>query len=379
MIKQFSDNPGEGIEIVKDISYADSESESNSEVYVPAAQVVDLGATSEEESTMNKKSTLGKISRLVARNPGKCLIGVLVVATILSYIALVVGNFEIEVDNAGWKSRSTKIADREMQADLVDAKRSALFYDEDGSAWSDAQNNLARGYIELEGRRRLSSNHQTTTSTSMVKYFQKNVFGYGNTKISSHVRNLEGEGEETCDSDSFYSSVDETSFEDNLYAMWKVQPDDDVATKSILDNDILLKICQAETNTLEVLDKLQATDSTTCTVCSEASDRCLPPHSLIMLLRNYVADGADKSCSDLMDLYTAAVQEEFTTSLVDCVNEFRDQWDPASQTLIGETSSCPSNFLPHLVDAGFGINGNTDLRYSSSVFYTDNLESYYEP
>lgn len=60
------------------------------------------------------------------------------------------------------------------------------------------------------------------------------------------------------------------------------------------------------------------------------------------------------------------------------MSEFRDQWDPATQTLIGETSSCPSNFLPHLVDAGFGIDGNTNLRYTSSVFYTDNFEVYFE-
>ena len=63
--------------------------------------------------------------------------------------------------------------------------------------------------------------------------------------------------------------------------------------------------------------------------------------------------------------------------LVNCVSEFKDQWNPATQTLIGETSSCPSNFLPHLIDAGFGIGGNTNLRYTSSVFYTDNLEVYF--
>lgn len=373
MNKQFNDNPGEGIEIVKDISYDESESE----VYVPSAakpDTVDLAVAVAKEKESAKKSALGKISRLVARNPGKYLIGALIVATIVSYIAIDIGNFNIEVDNAGWKSRSTTIANREMQVDVVDAKRSSLFYDEDGSAWSDAQNNVARGYIELEARRRLSSDHQTTTT--MVDYFQNNIFGYGNTRISSHGRKLEGE--ETCDTDSFYSSADLTFGEDNLYAMWKLQPDDDVATKSMLDNDILLKICVAETNTLEVLDKLEATDSSTCSGCSETSGRCLPPHSLVLLLRNYVADWADKSCSDLMDLYTAAVQEEFTASLVKCVNEFRDQWDPATQTLIGVATSCPSIFLPHLVDAEFGINGNTNLRYTSSVFYTDDMEAYYK-
>ncbi len=59
------------------------------------------------------------------------------------------------------------------------------------------------------------------------------------------------------------------------------------------------------------------------------------------------------------------------------MSELKDQWDPATHTVIGETSSCPSIFLPHLIDAGFGIGGNTKLRYTSSVFYTDNFEVYF--
>jgi len=151
--------------------------------------------------------------------------------------------------------------------------------------------------------------------------------------------------------------------ENNVYAIWKVEPENDaVPTISALDKKVLLEICVAETNSLKLLK-----DEGACGGCD--GDACLPPHSLLLVLRGEISGGFDMSCAELMNAYTSDVQSQFTQKLVTCTNQMRDTWDPNAQ-VFDDLSSCPDYFMVNLIDANFGVNGNTKLRYTSSYFHT---------
>lgn len=96
-----------------------------------------------------------KVSRSMAKNPWKFLLGSLVSATALSVIGITVGKFSLAVENDGWRSRQTLIANREIQAHLINNNRNTLFNDHDGSAWESLENNKKEGWT-FEDRRRLS-------------------------------------------------------------------------------------------------------------------------------------------------------------------------------------------------------------------------------
>ncbi len=246
------------------------------------------------------------------------------------------GKFKIEVDNKGWRSRKTTISKREMQSEVLNTMRRRLFNDDDGSVWEEIQNNNLYGYVDLgdrdyEDRRR--------------------------------ALNEAGDGDESsCDTD-WYDSWDAV-YDNNVFAMWKVQPDEESATKNILDKDVLSQICDAETKSLDLLKEIDG-----CGGCSDVAE-CLPPHSLTLVLRYYVGGGYEMTCSDLMGAYTTDIQQDFTDTLVTCTQQMKDSWDPVTEAFIGDMSACPQYFIPHLVDVGFAVNGNTSLRYTASYFNT---------
>ena len=82
------------------------------------------------------------------------------------------------------------------------------------------------------------------------------------------------------------------------------------------------------------------------------------------MLRNYLDGGGDMSCSDIRQAYQS-VQDVFTTDLILCANELK-----ANSGDFGENSTCPLGFTAPFVDAEFGVDGSTFLRYSSSFFHT---------
>ncbi len=289
------------------------------------------------------KSIPVRISRFTARNPIKCLIGALSFATLLSVIGLYVGNFKVEVDNKGWRSRKTTISNREMQAEVLNTMRRQLFNDDDGSVWEDIKKDaLSNEFIELvdreyDERRNLYDRHADESSCKTQWYESRGEFHH-----------------------------------DNLFAMWKVEPDKETTTKSILDKDILSQICDAETKSRSQLEEIGA-----CGTCSSDDEgvefECPLPYSLTLVLRHYIggAGSFDMTCSELMDAYSTGVQQEFTNALVKCTQEMKNSWDPATESFEGNNmSACPQYFIPHLVDTAFAVNGNTLLRYSSSYFNT---------
>lgn len=301
----------------------------------------DAVPSKEEESSIDDDSKgsisiAGRTARATARNPVKCLIATLVISTIVSVVGVMVGGFTVSADDSGWTSRGTLIADREMQRDLLNRNEVGLFEDTDGSYWEFMENTLHTGYeaIDLEEE-----------------------------AGESDRRKLEGSG--SCDT-SWYKDRNFLK-KDNLFAVWKVEPDNDSSTLSALDKDALSEICVAETNTLEFLE-----EKGLCSGCDNG--KCLPPHSLVLLLRDRIDGGADMNCDQLMNSYTTSVQTNFTTQLVTCTNQMKTSYNPNTKQFESDISACPENFHVNLVDASFGIGGNTQLRHTTSFYNTASIE-----
>jgi len=103
--------------------------------------------------------------------------------------------------------------------------------------------------------------------------------------------------------------------------------------------------------------------------CNKGSDgNCCPPHSLIFLLRQKLATH-ESSCDELMDAYTINVQIEFTDELLGCTDEYTQKFNLATKNP-GIMEFCSFDYLPNVVDANFGRDGNRKVRYTSSFFNT---------
>ena len=302
--------------------------------------MIDLsGGVKDSSKTIDQKMSVPeRMARIIATHPWKMLIASLVFATILSYIGLVVGDFSVEVDNKGWRSRGTVIGDREMQTDVLRLNRESLFNDKDGSAWEDLENNIQTGWVvDTE-----EENDDFARRLQEVPSF------------------LEG-----CDPTFYYSP--EMLFRDNMYAMWKTEPEEETTYVSTLDAKILKQICEADTKTLAALEANNA-----CKVeCG--GNKCLPGHSLSLVLHVYL--GLEElSCDALVEAYTTEVQEEFTSKLADCSNEIRDSFDPVTRTWEND-ESCPELFRSSLLSSDFGLDGNLVNRYSTTYFNTADTRS----
>jgi len=64
----------------------------------------------------------------------------------LSAVGIIVGNFEVAVDNAGWNSRGTLIANRQTQVGLVTFYRLELAQPNNEQLWDDLLNNVQPGW-----------------------------------------------------------------------------------------------------------------------------------------------------------------------------------------------------------------------------------------
>lgn len=332
--------------------------------------------TDDNLSDNPKVSIASRLARYTAINPRKVLVGSLVTVIFLSAIGVIVGEFKIEVDNKGWLSRKTTIANRQMQMDLVNYNRGDLFADTNGSVWEELKSkNSEQGFIDIEQkeeayqRRLQDQNLHMLDSVSDVK---NNVKGSliskmkrNRGKSSNFIKPTRDLNSDTACDTTWYDDTFEVLDTDNLYAIWKAQPKEDSATSSILDVNVLTEICKAEVNTLRVLE-----ESNMCNKCYAGANgnSCLPPHSLVTVLR-LKFDMMESSCDDLMNEY-APIQESFTTELVACTQKYLDVFDKSSLSPGDTEGLCPDGYLPSLVDVMFGTKGNQMLRFTSSHFST---------
>ena len=277
-------------------------------------------------------SVAARISRATARHPVRYLIASIIVSIILSVVAFVVGEFEVTVDNKGWRSRGTLIANREMQNDIIVRLKDDLFADTDGSLWDEVENNVQRGYAFLENR---------DDDEQMSRRSRRNLM-------------IDG-----CNAEKYYSNV---LAKENLFAVYRTDASKEESSKSILDPDVLFEICETETKTHNVLK-----ENGVCGGCDDSTE-CLPPFSLLLVLRLTMGN-LDLTCDELKEKYTPSVQETFTNNLVDCTQGILNTFDMASRNYT-TPDSCPPAFQVNLVDTKFGVNGNLVLRHTSSYFIT---------
>jgi len=315
------------------------------------------------------RRSMGSARRLLPREqrgqlrsiPKKIIVASFAVAFLLSLIGpIVAGGLEITTDTKGWRSRGTLVAKREMQAEVLNLNRFQLFRDTDGSHWQYLKSTVTEGWYLATERgtayadpkktsRRVGENMDLSLSISQYKRHDDNAEKY----IAF---------EDTCNP-LWYKDFGAVLFQDNMYAIWKVQPDEDEddASVSALDKDVLSQICNAEMNTMSIMKDND--------VCNKGSDGiCCPPHSLIFLLRQKLATH-ESSCDELMDAYTINVQIEFTNELLGCTDEYTQKFNIATK-IPGIMEFCSFDYLPNVVDANFGRDGNRKVRYTSSFFNT---------
>ncbi len=276
------------------------------------------------------------IATCMARNPTKCMLVSLLVVSFISIIAFYFGDFRISVDNKGWRSRGTLISKREMQRELVVRLQNELFYDTDGSVWEEVENNVLD----------VSSEKKKSTSTTNVRRSLNDGGGEG--------RNTHTNLTFSCDSSELYSTM--LLKDDNLFAVYKAQ-----GSRSILDPEVLFEICEAETKTHEALIKND--------VCSKCGGECLPPVSLVWILRLKYGK-LNSTCDELQEFYTQDIQEEYTDLMLQCTSDILKNYDSATQTYSEHDLNCPPGFQVSLVDTQFGVDNNNVLKHSSSYFFT---------
>jgi hypothetical protein len=144
-----------------------------------------------------------------------------------------------------------------------------------------------------------------------------------------------------------------------------------------LDANVLRDICRAERNTQQVIAEMGACSGT----CAHANGGCLPPYSLVLFARIHIGDvNFTKSCEEVGEEFQEQ-RARIEQQLLQCVTDMRTSSYNFTFRLGEEQylpESCPVGFSPFFVDDLFGTmrNGNltTAIKYTSSVFITDNYD-----
>ena len=325
-------------------------------------------------------------AKRVARNPCIYLWTSLLVSIGLSYVALVIGEFEVSANTGGWWSRGTLIADRQQQLMLTEFNKAYLFHG-GNDAWDDLHKNIQPGWEDDdddnddESSRRLSTSSCTTSSKachpetssagSLIDYLRPEA---DRIQASRYVeleepvnkrlqqlpfqmtpdmnRRLQDQSDvlQGCDT-SWYTSSNLTE-STHLWPVWKAQKKD----VSALSPQVIHDICVAEQNTQEILESKG--------LCFGCDEGCLPPYSLVLYARLLVPNGLSMTCAELSEAwepYQESVEEMWTT----CVEDIKQTYSADNPEL---PVSCKYGFSPALVDDKF--DETSFLSYTSSIFPT---------
>jgi len=185
----------------KDVEIENSDDGSdaeNSEVVIVEA----VPTNKTQPGAAGNDGCLSSQARFVARKPWLCFGVAFLVASALSVIGLIVGDFDVAADNAGWQSRGTLIANRHQQVILVLFNRGRLFYGGE-EAWEDLTNNVQSGWESDDevSERRLSTSDfpvETVEFESSSPY-RSQTFALTETTKRSLQDNVFVGGLEGCD------------------------------------------------------------------------------------------------------------------------------------------------------------------------------------
>mmetsp|Transcript_3888 Transcript_3888/g.8675 ORF Transcript_3888/g.8675 Transcript_3888/m.8675 type:complete len:1195 (+) Transcript_3888:233-3817(+) len=346
--------------------------ESFSEHFFPVRNQIDGEVTSSQQ-IRKKLSIPARYAASMARRPCGHLSVALVVSIILSFVAFRFGDFKVEVNNAGWWSRGTKISNRAAQELLVSSNREDLFFSDK---------------VKKETGRDVWMELQTA--------IQPNWQG-GDDEDEEKQENDSGTLANVCSGQWYGSTKMVSRGERHMYGMLKTKNADDKnddKVESILKEDAIYNMCEVEEDTLTALE-----NSDSCYKCPSASngvDRCISPYSLVLLARQYLANNYTSEfattaatsipCDNLRTLWTPSAQSEFTSMLQKCANwalVVSSNNQSAEQKDFGNLDECPfSQFMPTVVDDLFPASYPPTVRYTSSFYATKKsgsiLERMYE-
>jgi hypothetical protein len=301
-----------------------------------------------------------RCAKFMARNPWIHFMIALTIALIFSIVGLTVGNFSVAVDNAGWQSRGTLIANRQTQVQLVLTNAEELSTG-DPAYWDELESTVQPGW-ESSDRANLDRRLMEPPVSNTIEWFRNlmsQTSGLARTApfalSESLARTLQdSSGFEGCDISMYSQTQLDRS---KLWPMWKAK-----GSVSALDPSVIRDICIAEQNTQAVLE-----GNSLCEQCS--SGRCYPPYSLVLFARITVGDTSlSLSCQDLADAWSNVVGE-MEKVLQDCVSDVTTDFIKYGSL----PNQCPQGFSPTLVDGTFGSQTNF-VGYTSSIFQTVNAQ-----
>jgi hypothetical protein len=171
----------------------------------------------------------------------------------------------------------------------------------------------------------------------------------------------------TCqeEMEAFYTLSSLTQ-ETRLWPVWKTSS----KSTTILDPQVIQDICLAEQETQRHLE-----EEGLCFGCSGNTNDCFQPYSIVFYAREVVEKGMELTCQELAEAwapYQASTEEKWKG----CVQDIREAYNPSEELEIPD--SCPSGFLPTLVEGSF--DETSISRYTASIFATswDNVDGLYE-
>ena len=341
-----------------------------------AMQLQEQEEHQEEHRPQKERGIATRVSRQaarsVARHPCIYLSVSLLLSTTLAMIGMIVGNFAINANSMGWRSRGTFIADRHTQQMLTTFHQGQMLYGGD-DVWDDLINNVQPGWeTMLNGnnddddhreRRNLMEQEKPSSQQDNVDQFSvpnfERLLQANLSQNSSATTNTTNNFVGGCDVSYYKPSVILSDV--RLWPIWKTTK----PTNTILDPQVLLDICLAEESTQRILE-----EEGLCIPCNENSgddntnNKCLPPVSIVLYARLVIENGMDLSCHDLSEAWRP-FQYPTERSWKNCIEQTKEQYDPKRMELPDE---CPFGFSPSLVDGTFD---QTLLsHYTSSIFAT---------
>ena len=305
-----------------------------------------------------------RLAMRMASRPCTHLLVSLVLSIALSAIGLIVGDFSVAVDNAGWQSRGTLIADRQTQLMLTQFNVDKLFYG-DESDWEDLMKNVQPGW-ESSGddnfdRRRLMMLQEQVVSKQPPQTSIRVPPLQWTPALQRQLQDQAAIDLPGCDV-SWYENYDQSY---HLWPIWKTKR----VEASALNPDLILELCESEQETQRILEQ-----EGLCFGC-DADDTCLPPFGLVLYARLQVGDtGLQLSCKELKDAwapYEATTQAQWQ----DCVAAIKANYTDDDPTL---PSTCPFGFTTDLVQYDYD---ETELvLYTSSIFPTreEDIDALYD-
>ena len=314
----------------------------------------------ENESSTTSHTFPERLAMRMANQPCTHLLVSLMLSIALSAIGLIVGDFSVAVDNAGWQSRGTLIADRQTQLMLTQFNVETLFYG-DESDWNDLIQNVQPGW-ESSGddnfdRRRLMLEEQVVSKQSQTRVPPLQWTPTLQRQLQERAAiDLPG-----CDV-SWYEDYDQSY---HLWPIWKTKR----VEASALNPDLILELCESEQETQRVLEQAGL-----CFGCSDGTS-CLPPFGLVLYARLQVGDtGLQLSCSELKDAW-APYEAQTQAQWQDCVAAIKANYTDDDPTL---PSTCPFGFTTDLVQ--YDYDENELVLYTSSIFPTreDDIDALYD-